>query len=223
MLMQDIRQAFRVWRRVPVLTAAVMLTLAIGIGANTAVFSVVYAVVLRPVPYPDADRLVELFEHNRLANTFMRVSGPNYSSWAERSRSFEALAAFNGADFNLSDEGNPERISGITVTASLFPVLKVSPVLGRHFTAEDTQTGAPPVTLISESLWRRRLSEDPAVIGRFISLNGTRHRIVGIVPGTFRGIGRTQASTPAIPDVVVPMTINPAIESRSNHVLRVVG
>ena len=223
MVMQDTREAFRVWRQVPVLAAAVILTLAIGIGANTAVFSVVYAVVLRPMPYPDADRLVELFEHNRLANTFMRVSGPNYSSWAERSRSFEALAAFNGADFNLSDDGNPERVSGTAVTTSLFRVLGVGPVLGRPLTAEDAQTGAPPVTLISESLWRRRFAADPAVVGRFISLSGTRHQVVGVVPGTFRGIGRTQASAAAIPDVVVPLTVNPAADSRSNHILRVIG
>ena len=222
-LMQGIRQAFRVWRRVPVLTAAVLLTLAIGIGANTAVFSVVYAVVLRPMPYPDADRLVELFEHNRVTSSLMRVSGPNYLSWAGRSRSFEALAAFNGADFNLGDDGNPERISGIAATPSLFRVLGVGPVLGRPLTAEDAQTAAPRIALISESLWQRRFAEDPAVIGRFISLSGTQHQIVGVVPSTFRGIGRAQASTPAIPDVVVPMAINPAIDRRSNHVLRVVG
>jgi putative ABC transport system permease protein len=222
-LMQDVRQAARVWRRTPVLAAAMALTLALGLGANTAVVSIVYAVMFRPLPYPQPDRLVELFEYVRRTDSVMRVSPPNYVSWAERNRSFEALAAFNGSDFNLADDNNPERVAGIAITSSLFQVLAVAPVLGRPLTTHDEQLGAPRVALISESLWRRRFTEDPSVIGTSINLSGVRHEVVGVVPAAFRGIGRTQIATPAAPDIVVPLIINPAVDDRGNHILRVVG
>ena len=121
-LMQDVRHAWRTWRRTPVLALAAVLTMAIGVGANTAVFSVVHGVLLRPLPYPDADRLVEVFEDNSRAGggPFFRVSLLNYLSWVERAQSFDALAAFNGRDFVVTEHGDPERILGSAVTASLF-------------------------------------------------------------------------------------------------------
>jgi putative ABC transport system permease protein len=221
--MQDIRQAFRVWRRTPVLATAMVLTLALGLGANTAVFSVVHSVMLRPLPYPEPHRLVELFEHRKSVDAVMRVSGPNYSSWVERSRSFDALAAFNGADFNVTGEGNPERIAGLAVTSSLFRVLGVAPLLGRPLTIADEQPGSVRVVLISESLWRRRFGADSSVIGHSVNLSGTRHEVIGVFPSAFRGVGRAQATTPVTPDVVVPLIINAAAGDRGNHVLRVVG
>jgi putative ABC transport system permease protein len=120
-LVQDVRHAWRTWRRTPVLALAAILTLALGVGANTAVFSVVNGVLLRPFPYPDADRLVEVFEDNSRAGggPFFRVSLLNYLSWVERAQSFEALAAFNGRDLTLTEHGDPERLIGSAVTASL--------------------------------------------------------------------------------------------------------
>ena len=119
-LVQDVRHAWRTWARTPVLALTAILTLALGVGANTAVFSVVHGVLLRPLPYPDADRLVELFEHDRRADgRFFRVSLLNYLSWVERARSFDALATFSGRDFIVTEHGDPERIIGSAVTASL--------------------------------------------------------------------------------------------------------
>src|SRR5687767_9545525 len=136
MLMHDIRHAFRLFTRTPTVTATALLTIALGVGGSTAVFSVVYAVLLRPLPYPRPDRLVELFEDNRPANApLFRVSALNYLSWAERSTSMEALAAFLGTDFNLTDHGEPERLLGSTITASMFSVLGLPPLAGRGFRA----------------------------------------------------------------------------------------
>jgi predicted permease len=223
-LMQDVRHAWRTWRRTPVLAIAATLTLALGVGANTAVFSVVHGVLLRPLPYPDADRLVEVFEDNSRAGggPFFRVSLMNYLSWVERARSFEALAAFNGRDFTVTEHGDPERLVGSAITASLFKVLGLAPILGRSLTAEDENPGAPPVALLAEPLWSRAFGRDPAVIGRTITLNGVRHQIVGIVPTAFREIGRTQIGSAAAGQLFVPLSMDTA-QSRANHTLRVVG
>ena len=222
-LVQDLRHAWRTWVRTPVLALTAILTLALGVGANTAVFSVVHAVLLRPLPYPDADRLVELFEHDRRGDgRFFRVSLLNYLSWVERARSFDALATFSGRDFIVTEHGDPERIVGSAVTASLFTVLGVAPIVGRPLTRDDEQSGAPSVAVLAESLWVHGFGRDPAVVGRSITLNGTRHQIIGIVPTTFREVGRTQIGAATAAQIFVPLTMNTA-QSRSNHTLRVVG
>jgi putative ABC transport system permease protein len=223
-LVQDVRHAWRTWRRTPVLALAATLTLALGVGANTAVFSVVHGVLLRPLPYPDADRLVEVFEDNSRAGggPFFRVSLLNYLSWVERAQSFEALAAFNGRDFIVTERGDPERIFGSAVTASLFKVLGITPITGRSLTAEDENPGAAPVALLAESFWARAFGRDPAIIGRTITLNGVRHQIIGIVPTSFREIGRTQIGSAGAGRIFVPLSRDVA-QSRGNHTLRVVG
>jgi putative ABC transport system permease protein len=223
-LFQDLRHAWRAWRRTPVLALAAVLTLAPGVGANTAVFSVVHGVLLRSLPYPEADRLVEVFEDNTRAGggPFFRVSLLNYLSWVERARSFDALAAFSGRDFTITEQGDPERLLGSAVTASLFKVLGVAPRLGRPLGVEDERPGAPPVCLLAESFWRRGYGGDPGVVGRSITLNGIRHRIVGIVPANFRELGRTQIGSAGVAQVFVPLAMDTA-QSRGNHTLRVVG
>jgi len=223
-LVQDVRHAGRTWRRTPVLAVAAILTLALGVGANTAVFSVVHGVLLRPLPYPDANRLVEVFEDNSRAGggPFFRVSLLNYLSWVERAQSFEALAAFNGRDFTLTEHGDPERVLGSAVTASLFKVLGVAPIVGRPLTDDDEKLGAAPVALLAESLWARAFGGDPAIVGRTITLNGVRHQVIGIVPTGFREIGRTQIGAAGAGQIFVPMTMDTA-QNRGNHTLRVVG
>jgi putative ABC transport system permease protein len=223
-LAQDARHAWRTWRRTPLLALAAVLTLALGVGANTAVFSVVHGVLLRPLPYPDADRLVEVFEDNTRAGggPFFRVSLLNYLAWAERARSFDALAAFNGRDFTLTEHGDPERILGSAVTASLFEVLGVAPILGRPLTAEDEHPGAAPVALLAESFWARAFGRDPTVVGRAITLNGVRHQVIGIVPTAFREIGRTQIGSAGAGQIFIPLSMDTA-QNRGNHTLRVVG
>ena len=223
-LVQDVRHAGRTWRRTPVLAMAAILTLALGVGANTAVFSVVHGVLLKPLPYPNADRLVEVFEDNSRAGggPFFRVSLLNYLSWVERAKSFEALAAFNGRDFTLTEHGDPERILGSAVTASLFKVLGVAPIVGRPLTEDDEKLGAAPVALLAESLWARAFGGDPAIVGRTITLNGVRHQVIGIVPTGFREIGRTQIGSAGAGQIFVPLTMDTA-QNRANHTLRVVG
>src|SRR5262245_13357513 len=223
-LVQDVRHAWRTWRRTSMLALAAILTLSLGVGANTAVFSVVHGVLLRPLPYPDADRLVEVFEDNSRAGggPFFRVSLLNYLSWVERAQSFEALAAFNGRDFTLTEHGDPERIFGSAVTASLFKVLGIAPIVGRSLTAEDENPGAAPVALLAESLWSRAFGKDPAVIGRTVTLNGVRHQVIGIVPTAFREIGRTQIGSAGAGQIFIPLSMDVA-QNRSNHTLRVVG
>jgi predicted permease len=207
-----------------VLAIAAILTLAVGVGANTAVFSVVHGVLLRPLPYPNADRLVEVFEDNTRAGggPFFRVSLLNYLSWVERARSFEALAAFNGRDFTLTEHGEPERLFGSAITASMFDVLGIAPIVGRALTPEDEAPGAAPVALLTEALWARAFGRDPMVIGRAISLNDVHHQIVGVVPSSFREIGRTQIGSAGAGQIFVPLP-NDTAQSRGNHTLRVVG
>jgi putative ABC transport system permease protein len=222
MLMQDVRHAFRVFRKTPVVTAAAILTLALGVGGNTAVFSVVHAVILRPLPYPNPDRLLEVFESNRTGTTW-RVSALNYLSWAERAQSFEALAAFNGGSVTLTDHGDPERLSSSAITGSMFRVLGLAPIAGRPLRADDEQPGNNRVALLSEPLWRRSFGGDPSIVGQSITLNGERHLVIGVVPRAFRDVGRTQISSAGDSEIFVPLTIDPARENRGNHTLRVVG
>jgi putative ABC transport system permease protein len=223
-LMRDIRHAFRLFLRTPIVTATALITIALGVGGITAVFSVVYAVMLRPLPYPAPDRLVELFEDNaRLDTRRMRASRLNYLSWAERATSTEALAAFEGADVTLTDHGEPERLPGSAITASMFNVLGLPPLAGRGFRAEDERPGAPRVAVVAEALWRRRFGGDPAIVGQSITLGGERHQIIGVVPRAFRDVGRAQIASGGGPQIFVPLTIDPARENRGNHVVRVVG
>ena len=223
-LVQDVRYAWRTWRRTPILALAAVLTLALGVGANTAVFSVVHGVLLRPLPYPDPDRLVEVFEDNTRAGggPFFRVSLLNYLSWIERARSFDTLAAFNGRDFSVTEHGDPERILGSAITASMFKVLGLPPIVGRALSAEDEQPGAAPVAVLAESLWIRGFGGDRSAVGRSIVLNGTPHRIVGVVPAGFREVGRTQIGSAGAAQIFVPLTMDTA-QSRGNHTLRVVA
>ena len=225
MLMQDIRHAFRLFSRTPIVTATALLTIALGVGGSTAVFSVVYAVMLRPLPYPAPDRLVELFEDNPRANRpRFRVSALNYLSWAERATSMEAVAAFASAAVTLTDHGEPERLPGGAITASMFSVLGLPPLVGRGFRAEDERPEAPRVVVIAESLWRRRFGGDAAIVGQSITLNGERHQVIGVVPRAFREVGRSQIdSAGGSPQIFLPLTIDPARENRGNHVIRVVG
>ena len=225
LLMQDIRHAFRLFSRMPIVTATALLTIALGVGGSTAVFSVVHAVMLRPLPYPAPDRLVELFEDNPRANRpRFRVSTLNYLSWAERATSTEALAAYAGAAVTLTDHGEPERLPGGAITASMFNVLGLPPLAGRGFRAEDERPGAARVALVGEALWRRRFGGDAAIVGQSITLNGERHQVIGVVPRAFREVGRAQIdSAGTSPQIFVPFTIDPARENRGNRVVRVVG
>jgi putative ABC transport system permease protein len=183
-LRQDVRYALRGMRRNPGFVAVSVLTLALGIGTNTAMFSVVYAVLLRPLPYADPDRLVALYNHMD-GNAALALSDPEYLDYSERTRTL-ALAAAATASVNLTgDAVDSERVVAAGVTATLFDVLGVAPALGRGFRAEEAATGGPRVVVLTERLWRRRYAADPSIVGKTIVVDGDRHEIVGVMPGRF--------------------------------------
>jgi putative ABC transport system permease protein len=171
----------------PGFTAVAVIALALGIGANTAIFSVVNTVLLRPLPYKDPERLVMVFEDSS-KHGFPRdsPSAANYIDWRDQNHVFENIAAIGGASFNLTGAGDPERIDGSRVSAALFPLLGVSPQVGRWFTADEDQAGANRVVIMSHRLWQRRFAGDPNIVGKPLTLNGRSVTLVGIMPADFR-------------------------------------
>jgi putative ABC transport system permease protein len=226
MLLQDVRHAFRLFLRTPIVTTTAVVTIALAVGCATAGFSVVYGILLRPLPYPQPDRLVELFEVNpRTPNSpFMRASVLNYRSWAERATSLDAVATFTGGDMTLTDAGTPERLSGSRATASMFRVLGLAPVIGRAFTADDERPGSGRVVLLGEALWRGRFAGNPAIVGQSLSLDGERYQVIGVVPRGFRELGRTQiTAVGGDPQIIVPLAIDATRENRGNRTMRVIA
>lgn len=184
----DLKFAFRQLRKNPGFTAVAVLTLALGIGANTAIFSVVNAVLLKALPYQQPDRLVMLWTDNPALDLGFSELPPapvDLTEWRQQARSFEQIAAFRPWPANLAEDGDPERIGGIQVTADFFPLLGVAPMWGRSFNAEEEQPGTDRVAVISYGLWQRRFGGQPNVIGRFITVNQERREIVGIMPPGF--------------------------------------
>jgi putative ABC transport system permease protein len=215
-LMNDLRYATRLLRKSPLFTAAIVLTIAIGIGATTAIFSVVNAVLLRPLPFGDPGRLMQVSEKNdTLRLPTFAASVLNYLSWKERTQSFEQLGAAGFANFNLSGRGDPEQLAGSTMSPSLVPLLGVKPVAGRSFNEGEDRPGAAPVAMISEALWRRRFGADPTVVDRPITLNGIGYTLVGVAPASLTLLTGG--------DVWIPLTIDPPREIRLNHVILVFG
>ncbi len=181
----DIRFALRKLRKNPGFTAIVILVLALGIGANTAIFSVVNGVLMRPLNYPSPDRLLEVFETTPDLGQ-MSVAYPNYVDWRREAKSFSGMGAYRGGDFNFTGAGEPEQISGLYVSASLFPVLGVSPMLGRNFLPEEDRPGAACSALLSYGFWRQRLGGSADILGRSLTLNAKRCTVIGVMPSNFR-------------------------------------
>ena len=178
---RDLRYALRVLRRNPGFTAATVLTFALGIGASTAIFSVVYGVLLRPLPYAEPERLVVLWEHDLKRGRDRNVVAlRNFEAWRERSRSFEGMAALLPAPVTLASPSGPERVSGAEVSPGYFQLLGVRPALGRE--PEDPEA---PAVLLSDGFWKRRFNGDPSVLGRTLSISGKPHAIVGVMPAGF--------------------------------------
>ena len=189
---QDIRYALRWFARSPGFTAVAVLTLALGIGANTAMFAVVNAVLLKPLPFANADRLmlVHLLMPMREGGQAEMVwSYPKYKTLTDLQQVFDDTALFTGQAFSLSGDGDPERIPGETITDQYLSVLGVRPLLGRTFTPEEArQAGASSVAMIGHGLWTRRYGTDPGVLGRAVQLGGVIHTIVGVLPRGFQGL-----------------------------------
>ena len=185
-LLQDIRYALRALRRSPGFTAVTVVTLALGIGASTAIFSVVNTVLLRPLPYGEPERLVMVWERKTGGPTDRNVVSPaNYLDWKDRSSSFEGLAALAWSGTTLLGE-TPERVQGRMVTPDFFGVLGVAPELGRTFSAEEARSGQGRVIILSDELWRRRFGADPSLVGKTIPIAGGAATVLGIMPHSFR-------------------------------------
>jgi putative ABC transport system permease protein len=173
--------------RNPGFTIVALLTLALGIGANTAIVSVVNAVLIRPLPYRDPGRLVYISEFWPRETPFRTVPNPDFANWSDHDRLFDGLAAYGGAaEVNLTSLGEPKRILGAKVTWDFFPLLGVQPSLGRGFLREEDQPGGRQVVLLSHELWQRRFGSDPSVVGSSVNLDGAPHTIVGVIPAGFQ-------------------------------------
>ncbi|PYS82145.1 MAG: ABC transporter permease [Acidobacteria bacterium] len=210
-LWQDIRFGFRMLLKKPGFTAVAILALALGVGANTAIFSVVNGVLLRPLPFKEPDRLVRLGEWSRQVPG-MSISYPNFLDWREQNHVFEGLAATQFDNYNLTGSDEPERLQGRNVSWNFFDVLGVRPALGRTFRAEEDHAGAPRVCVISHALWQRRFGSDQKITGKTVTLNGASYTVVGVLPAGYR------YGTPT--DVFVPLGLKEAdevVRMRDNH------
>ncbi|HEY6803033.1 MAG TPA: ABC transporter permease [Pyrinomonadaceae bacterium] len=182
---QDLKYAFRILLKSPAVTAVAVLTLALGIGANTAIFSVLNAVVLRPLPYAEPDRLVTLWE-TVAGNDKRSVAPGNFTDWREQNRSFSDLAATFYGNFNLTGNGEPERVNGSTVTSNLMSTLGVSAQLGRTFQPDDDEHQDRKVTILSDALWQRRFGGDQQIVGKSITIDDTAYTVVGVMKPGFK-------------------------------------
>jgi predicted permease len=185
---QDVRYGVRILLKAPLFTAIALTTIAIGIGANTAIFSLVDAILLRPLPYPQPQRLTVAGTHQRGGSGLELISTADFLAWRDHQQSFEQVAVLDRAStsFALSGIGQPERISGAGVSANFFSVFGVTPLKGRGFRPEEDRPGAPAVVVISEQFWRDHLNSDPQVLNRTLTLDGKQHTIVGVMPASFR-------------------------------------
>jgi putative ABC transport system permease protein len=184
---RDVAYGTRMLSRSPGVTLLAVLTLALGIGANTAIFSVIQAVLLRPLPYPESERLVLLTEWSEQVPE-MSFSVADLKDLRDRASSFQALVAYQGTEFVLSEpDGEPERLRGRRVTSGLLATLRKPPLLGRAFSPEDDQPGAVRVALLGEGFWERRFGRDPAIVGRSLNLSGEDFTVIGVLPRSLHG------------------------------------
>ncbi len=210
-LWQDLRYGARMLLRQPGFTLIAVLTLGLGIGANTAIFSVVNAVLLRAFPYGDADRLVIVWEKMR-QNEQNVISPANFFDWQEQQSVFAGLAAFNDTRNSLSGDGAPEEIAGQVATDNLFSVLGVNALLGRTFTPEDSKPGQNTVVVLGYGLWRRRFGADPNVIGRKVILNAMDYTVIGVMPPDFKWHVRKNSQTGQAAELWTPWAISPGFK-----------
>ena len=183
-LLQDIRYGARMLLKNPGVTLIVILALALGIGANTAIFSVVNAVLLRPLPYPESDRLIFLNEMSPVLDE-MSISYPNFTDWRAQNQTFEKMGVYNRASYNLTGTGEAERIVTAQVSADLFSVLRVNAAYGRVFTNDEDKPGGTPVVVLSYPLWQRRFGGQTSVLNQNITLNSKSYTVIGIMPASF--------------------------------------
>ncbi|MEP7383642.1 MAG: ABC transporter permease [Gemmatimonadota bacterium] len=224
-LRQDVRIAIRGMRRTPALSALIVTTLALGLGANSAIFSVVNAVQLRPLPFPEAERLVQV----AMQDPYFNISEGEFVDIRRDSKTLSAVAAFSGASITLTgDDVDPERTESTQVSERFFKVLEVQPMMGRTFSAEEERFGGPPVAVLSHAIWQRRLGGARDVVGRTIGIDGALVTVVGVMPPSFRyppvGSGRAADGVAGGPALWVPLRLRyDSLWGRNNHYLSVIG
>jgi predicted permease len=217
-LWQDLRYGFRTLARNPGFSVIAVVSLALGIGANTAIFSVVNAVLLKPLPFTEPERLVMVWE-DASAIGFPRgdVAPANYGDWKSQNQAFDDMAALNWKNFNLTGDGEPERILAHGVTTNFFPLLGIQPVIGRNFSVEEDKPGAAKVAILSYGLWQGRYGGDPAIAGRDVLLNGEKYVVVGVMPAGFQFLQGDIG-------VWVPVALSrQQLADRDNHYLTIVA
>jgi putative ABC transport system permease protein len=213
-LLDDARYGLRMLRKNPGFTAITIATLALGIGANTALFSVVDAILLRPLPYPDSDRLLLVMEKPP-QDRMNSVSAANFLDWRDQNRVFAHLAATDFATFDLSVKGSPDRAFGLRVSADFFDLLGIPPAVGRTFAADDERPGAACVTVLSHGSFQRRWGGDRGAIGQTLMVDGNKCTVIGVMPARFRFVGG--------PEMWVPLALDPAKVTRDFHYLAPLG
>ena len=219
-LISDLRLGLRVLVRNPGFAATAIVLLALGIGANTAIFSVVNAVLIRPLPYPESSRIMQIW-HVPPAKSFpglsyFSVSPANYLDWRRQNTFFENMAAYGGATLNLGGKDRPESLPAATVQHSFFSILRTQPALGRSFTAEEDRSGQGHVVILSDAVWRDHFGADPGIVGRSIVLNGESYNVVGVMPRGFR--------FPSWAKLWVPLAWTDQVRAvRGNHNYGVIG
>ncbi|MGC2300651.1 MAG: ABC transporter permease [Acidobacteriaceae bacterium] len=187
-LLEDLRFALRLLLKSPAFTLIAILTLALGIGANTALFSVVNGVLLNPLPYPGSSQLVAIYEKNAGMEK-APISYLNFLDWQRQTKAFSSISMYRHEDYNLTGTNQPERINGFMISAAFFTTLGIHPALGRDFNSDDDRLGAAPVALLSDGFWHRRFGGSPAIIGKPVDLNGTGYTVIGVMPRTFSFYG----------------------------------
>ena len=215
---KDLRYGFRTLLRNPGFSIIAVVSLALGIGANTAIFSLVNAVLLKPLPFAEPDRLMMVWE-DQSAIGFPRadVAAANYIDWKAQNQSFEDMAAINWKNFNLTGDGEPERIIAHGASANFFPLLGVQPFIGRNFSTDEDKPDATKVAILGYGLWQGRYGGDPTTVGRDILLNGEKHTVVGILPAGFQFLAGDIG-------VWVPIALNKfQLADRDNHYLTIVA
>jgi putative ABC transport system permease protein len=218
-LLQDLRYGARMLLKNPGFTTIAIVTLALGIGANTTLFSVINAVLLRPLPLNEPDRIALLYQENRKHPLFQisrsTASPPNYLDWKNQSQHFEQLAAYSSKTVNLTGADEPERVAVATVSADFFKVLKVEPILGRAFLPEEDRPGGPPVVVLSYRFWRQRYGADPEILGKTLTLDDYHCTIVGVMP--------RESLWPSGTQLWAPLRMDYAARGRGELMLQVIG
>jgi len=209
-LLQDIRYGVRMLVKHKAFTVIAVITLALGIGANTAIFSVVNELLLRPLPYRDADRIVMLWEVTPSGRHQNSASRANFRAWRAQTSSYQHISAFSYQRYNLTGNGEPEELSVQLATPDLFKVLGVDPILGRTFVPEDDGDGKPPVAVLSYALWQRRFGGQPGIVGQPITLNGVKYTVIGVMPSNFQFHMKQRSGTgrPADLWTILPMPLD---------------